>query len=280
MKLSEIVGREPIPAPWSEGDNIPWNEPGVSARMLKEHLSQAHDAASRRSETIARHVEWIASEVLGPAPTRLLDLGCGPGLYLQRLAARGYDCRGIDFSPASIAYARGQAAEAGLAIDYEEADLRSAAFGPDGQFDAVMLIFGELNVFDPVAARQILGKAWAALKPGGRLLLEPSTEASIRAIGAERPAWWSAVQGLFGDDPHLMLAESFWDEAGRAATKRYYRVDAASGEVTRWAGSYQAYSEAEYRALLKGCGFGAVKVYPALASDEASDFCAILAMKG
>src|SRR5690606_11061234 len=145
MKLGDIVGRLPVPEPWAEGDNIPWNEPGFSARMLKEHLNQAHDAASRRSETIARHVEWIAGEVLGPAPARVLDLGCGPGLYLQALAARGHACRGIDFSPASVAYARQQAAEAGLAIDYEEADLRAAEFGPDGHFDAVMQIFGELN---------------------------------------------------------------------------------------------------------------------------------------
>jgi len=47
------------PAPWSEGDNIPWNEPGFSQRMLKEHLSQAHDLANHRFETIDRHVAWI-----------------------------------------------------------------------------------------------------------------------------------------------------------------------------------------------------------------------------
>lgn len=279
MRLGDIVGRDGVPAPWSEGDNIPWHEPGFSARMLKEHLSQSHDRASRRSETVARHVEWIAREVLGPAPARVLDLGCGPGLYLQALAARGYECRGIDFSPASVAYARAQAAEAGLAIDYEEADLRAAAFGPDGHFDAVMQIFGELNVFEPLAARGILGKAWAALKPGGRLLVEVAVEESIRRMGAEPPVWWSAREGLFGERPHLLLTESFWDEGRKTATKRYYRVDAETTEVARWASSQQAYSEAEYRTLLEGCGFADVRVFPALASDEPGDYCAIVARK-
>jgi hypothetical protein len=32
--------------------------------MLREHLSQAHDAASRRSAIIEAHIEWIQREVL------------------------------------------------------------------------------------------------------------------------------------------------------------------------------------------------------------------------
>ena len=48
MNLKDIVHRNQNPDPWAEGDNIPWNDPGFSARMLAEHLSQAHDAASRR----------------------------------------------------------------------------------------------------------------------------------------------------------------------------------------------------------------------------------------
>ena len=28
-----------LPEPWDEGDNIPWNEPGFSRRMLREHLT-------------------------------------------------------------------------------------------------------------------------------------------------------------------------------------------------------------------------------------------------
>ena len=59
MNLNDIVGR-PLPAePWVEGDNIPWDDPAFSKRMLAEHLTQEHDHASRRSETIDRQVRWI-----------------------------------------------------------------------------------------------------------------------------------------------------------------------------------------------------------------------------
>ena len=104
--LLDIINRIPEPRPWTEGDNIPWDDPDFSERMLAEHLSQEHDLASRRSETIDQHVEWIFSSVLGSRPARLLDLACGPGLYAYRLARQGCEYVGIDFSPASIRHAR------------------------------------------------------------------------------------------------------------------------------------------------------------------------------
>ena len=147
MRLLDLVRRSPRPEPWAEGDNIPWHEPGFSSRMLREHLSQAHDAASRRSEKIDRQVAWIHGGLLNETPSRVLDLGCGPGLYAARLAALGHRCRGIDFSPASIRYARERAATDGSACVYVEGDLRQADFGRD--HDLAMLLYGELNVFAP-----------------------------------------------------------------------------------------------------------------------------------
>jgi SAM-dependent methyltransferase len=150
MNLLDLVRRSSSPEPWSEGDNIPWHEPGFSARMLKEHLSQAHDAASRRFEIIDRHVAWIHGQLLGGQPTRILDLGCGPGLYSGRLARLSHRCVGIDYSPASIAYATEQAEAEGLACTFVHEDIRTAEYGTG--FGLAMLIYGELNIFRRRAA--------------------------------------------------------------------------------------------------------------------------------
>ena len=88
MNLLDVINRTDIPAPWSEGEKIPWDDPAFSERMLREHLSQEHDAASRRFEKIDAHVDWIHHELLSGRATRILDLGCGPGLYASRLARR------------------------------------------------------------------------------------------------------------------------------------------------------------------------------------------------
>ncbi len=201
---------------------IPWDEPNFSRRMLKEHLTQSHDAASRRTAIIERQVAWIHQHVLGGQAARILDLGCGPGLYTARLAALGHTCTGIDFSPASIEYARQHSA-----CTYFQGDLREVAFGSG--YDLVMMIYGELNTFTPEDAGQIVARALAALKPGGRLLLEPHTFEAVERIGHEPPTWYSAQAGLFSDQPYLCLNDSFFE--ARRAVSRHFVIDAQSGRV-------------------------------------------------
>ncbi len=274
--LLDVVRREPV-RPWQDGDNIPWHDPGFSERMLAEHLSQERDAASRREETIEKHVGWLHKDVLAGKRTKILDLGCGPGLYTSRLASMGHECVGIDYSPASIAYAEKEATESQLNCRYIEADIRQADYGSG--FGLVMLIYGELNVFRPDDAKLILRKAHAALDPGGVLVIEPQTEDAVRAIGARRPFWSTAESGLFSDRPHLRLQEASWDEEARVATTRYFIVDAADGSIERHAGSTQAYSNEEYRGLLEECGFGDLEFRPSLTGDFESDLMVLIARK-
>lgn len=279
MNLSDLSHRG-APRPWAEGDNIPWNEPGFSERMLKEHLSQEHDAASRRYPVIDQHIHFIHTSLLGERPARVLDLACGPGLYAVRLADLGHSVHGIDFSPASIAYARELAA--GRACEFELNDLRKADFNdPRGEgYDLAMFLYGEFNVFRPVDARDILARACAALKPGGLLLLEPSDMDGILKIAAQPRGWTTQESGLFSARPHLLLSESFWDDAAHALTSRYYVVDAESAQVAGYAASYQAYTRAEFTELLTGAGFVDACFYPSLTGDrEPAEFIVITAVK-
>ncbi|MCJ7714961.1 MAG: methyltransferase domain-containing protein [Anaerolineales bacterium] len=280
MNLLDVVQRTDNPQPWSEGEKIPWNSPGFSERMLKEHLSQDHDAASRRFKTIDNHIDWIHNQVLKGIPTRILDLGCGPGLYTNRLAELGHSCVGIDFSPASITYASEKAKEAGLDCTYYLEDIRKADFGKD--FGLVMSIFGEFNVFRPKEAKQILEKSHQALVPDGYLLLEPHTYEAVVNLGENPAAWHSVEEGLFSEEPHLYLQENFWDQEEKVAIQRYFIITAESADVTFHSSSTKAYTEEEYRTLLQQVGFDKIKVYPSvgLASDSFEDhLIAILAEK-
>lgn len=280
MNLLELVNRNKPPEPWAEGDNIPWNDPGFSERMLKEHLSQDHDAASRRSEIIDRHVAWIHTHVLRGAPTRVLDLGCGPGLYASRLARLGHSCTGIDFSPASIAYASAQATAQGLDCRYIGGDIRSTPYGSG--FGLVMLIFGEFNVFKPADARLILDAAYQALDPGGVLMLEPHLLEAIEKEGREPASWYSCSSGLFLDSPHVYLEEHFWDAERSVTTTRYFVLDAVKDQIIRYASSMQGYTEAAYREALGASGFAEIAIYPSLeGSSEPGPYglCAITARK-
>jgi SAM-dependent methyltransferase len=264
--FESIVNRTYSAASWQK---IPWDDPDFSRRMLREHLTQEHDAASRRTTIIERQVAWIHENVLAAQPGLVLDLGCGPGLYTARLAALGHTCTGIDFSPASIEYARQHSA-----CTYVQGDVRAVPIGEG--FDLAMMIYGELNTFTPEDAQLILDKAFAALKPGGALLLEPHPYEAVARLGSQPRSWYSAAAGLFSEQPYLCLQESFFED--NCAVSRHFVIDAETGAVTSYASSLRAYTEAEYRHLLRN--FSDVTFYPSLANEENEAYlCAITARK-
>jgi SAM-dependent methyltransferase len=239
--------------------------------MLAEHLSQVHDAASRETGTIDAQVAWIERTVIKSKPAQVLDLGCGPGLYTSRFAALGHSPRGIDFGPASVAYANQHSS-----VEHRLEDVRTADFGSGN--DLVMMIFGEINVFRRADAVSILSRARQALAAGGRVLLEAHTPEAIEAIGSGSPAWRSRVKGLFSDRPHLLLEESFWDAARQAATVRYFVIDAETGAVTWHAQSMQQYSLPQYEDLLVRAGLKLEFTAPSLdGSGTSGDFIVLVA---
>ena len=276
MNLQEIFNRDPEPKPWAEGEKIPWNDPDFSRRMLREHLSQKHDAASRRTPTIKKHVDWIHAFVLGGQSAHILDLGCGPGLYAARLAALGHVCRGIDFGPASIEYAVKHSPDN---CSFTLGDVRTTDFGSG--YDLVMFIFGEINVFKPEDASLILSKAYAALKPVGKLLLEPQTFDAVYGMSNQPSSWYSAKNELFADEPHLCLMESFWDDDLSVTTERFFILDVTTGEVTRYAASTQAYEDDELIERLTQAGFKDPTFYPSLTGKlgKTTELQALVAQK-
>jgi SAM-dependent methyltransferase len=267
--LLDVVNRVPSPAPWAEGDNIPWDEPSFSERMLREHLNQEHDLASRRLEKIERHVDWIHRVVLRGEPTKILDLACGPGLYTNRLAQLGHECVGVDFSPASVAYASEIARREGLHSSFLEEDVRVVS--PGREFGLVMMLWGEINVFRRTDAARILSKAHEVLAPGGQLLLEPQTYTQVVSAGEASTSWHTLNFGLFSESPHVVLQESFWDESTNTSTSRFYVIDAETGAITRHALSNVAYKENEITSMLSEIGLREVRAAPSLSGVAEED---------
>lgn len=264
MNLIDIVKRISMPDPWSEGEKIPWNEPEFSKRMLQYHLAQDHDLASRRFSIIDKHVKFLND--LARGASKVLDLGCGPGFYTSRLTSLGYKCKGIDFSPASIEYAKEQAEKVGQDIDYVTEDIRTAEFG-DG-YGLAMMVYGEFNVFKKDDIGAVLKKAYDSLEEGGVFIAEPHRFEAVKSFGESSPSWYSSESMLFSDKPHLALMECFWSEEHSVTINRYFIVDAATGGVTLHSSSMQAYSNDEYEALLREAGFNEVEFYDSLTGDE------------
>ncbi|MCA3777723.1 MAG: class I SAM-dependent methyltransferase [Burkholderia sp.] len=107
--------------------------------------------------------------VIGAAPQRILDLGCGTGTFARRLAAAGHDVVAIDPAPAMIDYARRQPGAGTVRWFACELD----SLPPGAPFDAVVMTghaFQCLLTDDDIDAT--LRGVRRVLADGGRFLFD------------------------------------------------------------------------------------------------------------
>lgn len=196
-----------------------WNDPHISRGMLEEHLNPNTDAASRKPETIERSVEWIYS--LLPRGAKLLDIGCGPGLYASRFSDHGLCVTGLDFSERSIAYAK----EHDTKTQYVMQDYLNMEF--DSIYDMVTLIWCDYGALIPEDRNNLLGRVYQALKPGGMFLLDVFTP-QWNTGRTENTSWEVCSNGGFwSPNPHICLnAQYYYGE--RIDVARYVIVEAGN----------------------------------------------------
>lgn len=133
------------------------------------------------------HADWYAGfeRVLPPDRRRLLDVGSGPGVFLQSGRARGWTVRGLEPSSQAAAYSRS------LGLDITQAFLTEDVAATLGRFDVVHLSEVLEHVPDP---RAMLLLAHQLLEPGGLLALmvpndySPFQRALREACGYQ--PWW------------------------------------------------------------------------------------------
>jgi len=260
--LWRIYQRPERPVAWESGGNLPWDDPEFSTRMLREHLDESHGAASRVEAERMAQIEWLWHKLALEPDRHILDITCGPGLYAVALAQQGCQVTGIDFGPASIEYAEAHAANHNLAerCHFSQQDVREMDF-PDHDFQAALLLYGQLAVFTKEEAQAILNQAASSLGKGGRLCIELLDPAHIDK--SDSNWWYSDDNGLWGDAPYLHLGERFWDAENEISVERYQILHIETGELTEVQLCDQLYRPEHMLEMLKGAGFDQVDVYPA-----------------
>ncbi len=205
MTYTDLLNKMKLPPLYERSEHPFWNDEHISAGMLAAHLDPNMDAASRRPEFLDRSVEWIASLLPPEEYPKLLDLGCGPGLYGQRFAKAGYSVTGVDLSPRSIEYAKQTAESEGLSIDYRVADYLNLDLRT--QYDAAVLIYCDYSALSTEDRLTLLSKAHDHLRPGGKLLMDIDSEYAFKTTN-EYHNWSLCEQGgYWSAEPHLVIEQ-------------------------------------------------------------------------
>jgi SAM-dependent methyltransferase len=102
---------------------------------------------------------------------RILDVACGHGRHSILLSKLGYDVTGYDLSKVFLDRARADADAQGATVRWVPGDMRNLPFL--SEFDVAINIFTAFGYFeDPEDDIKTLRGVHAALRPGGRFLLE------------------------------------------------------------------------------------------------------------
>ncbi len=64
-----------------------WDDEHISKKMLESHLDE-WDAATRPHKFVDKSVDWIVSILPPKKHPKLIDLGCGPGIYAEKFFAK------------------------------------------------------------------------------------------------------------------------------------------------------------------------------------------------
>lgn len=278
MNLELLMALQQKPEPFSPGEPLFWDDPHISEQMLKWHLNPENDVASRRPETIQRSVDWLVATLGLKAGNSLLDLGCGPGLYAVRLAEKGLRITGVDYSRRSIDYATLYAAEHHLGICYRYQNYLTLE--DKNEYDAAVLIYGDLCPLSPDQRRTLLGNIHRALKPGGHFVLDVTTRAHRQKHG-NRNSWYAAERGFWKPGPHLVLEEGF-DYPEQSVFLDQTIVIEADGTVSVYRNWFQDYDRAAITLELEQAGFRVLSVWNDLLGTpftDDTDWIGIVAQK-
>ena len=183
-----------------------WEDEHISKGMLEAHLHPSLEAASRPHDFIDKSVEWISEIAPSSTYKKLLDLGCGPGLYAERFFKKGYKITGIDFSKRSIDYAKEKARERGEDINYIyknylEIDYRD-------EFDLVTLIYCDYAVLSKENREILLKKVYDSMVVGGKFIFDVFTVNEFKDR-KENNTWYVSNGGFFKPDKHICLESHF-----------------------------------------------------------------------
>ncbi len=214
-----------------------WADPHIASQMLGFHLNPDTELASRNPVFMQRSVEWIIDRFGVGKGTRILDLGCGPGLYTTPLAKAGADVTGVDFSENSLSHARAAAEREALSIEYVLADYLK--YSPGRTYDLITLIYWDLAPLNPEQRAVLLKMCRTALADGGAMFLDVPSVNYFESVVEATAIDHSPYAGFWSPEVHFVVKATHRYEEERVTLDKYTIIEPnRTREIYNWLQSF------------------------------------------
>ena len=244
-----------------------WTDPHMAERMLGFHLDGVSGLSSRPFPVIDASVRWLVERFALGAGSRVLDLGCGPGLYAARLAACGADVTGVDFSNRSLAWARAEADRTGVPVRYVLGSYLDAL--PEGSYDLVTLIMCDYCALSPVQRSALLARIRGVLAPGGRFVFDVYSMKAYDARDERVECARDLLGGFFSAEPYVGVLARFRYDTEAVSLDKYTIVQPTGSRVLlNWLAHFDGTVLAQE---LEAAGFRVQELVGDLAGGALSD---------
>jgi len=180
---------------------------------------------------------------------RVLDCPCGMGRMTIALAQLGLEMTGVDLTERFLRRARRRARQAGVDVGFRRRDMREIDFA--GEFHAVVNWFTSFGYFDEAGNLETARRALAALRPGGRFLIDVTNKSWVLARFARRREH---------DVGKVHIAESARYDAATGTMHNVWTLRKGA-RTERHGFRLRLYNGRDLRALLRKAGFGEVTLY-------------------
>lgn len=252
-----------------------WTDEYTSEQMLKAHLDQGIEAASRNFAFIDRSVDWILSHFNVEPGKKIADFGCGPGLYTTRLAQRQADVTGIDFSKRSIQYAQDLAARGGLSIRYINENYLD--FETEDRFHLITMIMCDFCALSPAQRKRILNRFHSFLEPDGFILLDVYSLTAFKEWEEQAVYQANLLNGFWSPDKYYAFLNTFKYEREKVVLDKFTVIEPGrTRTIYNW---FQCFSPEEVEMEFKECGFSIEGFYSDVAgtpfSPESKEFAVV-----
>ncbi len=207
-------------------------------------------------EQTRREADFVERQLRLPPGARVLDVPCGLGRHAIELAARGFRLTGVDLSQEAIAEARRTAAERGVEAEWLQADMRDLPAG--GAFDGGYCFGNSFGYLDPDGTRAFVRAAAAALRPGGRFVLDYGLAAEL-VLPRLREREWAQF------DDVLFLEENRYHAAESCVETKYTFV--RNGRAETRTGLQWVYTARELRELFASAGLCVECIFGSIEGD-------------